>query len=293
MKLIFISSLERSGSTILDLKLSSYANVLSLGEVWRVIKPHGANLESVYQRECTCGKLAEHCPFWSPVLERINQLGDEADLAQRYSSLIDVTSELYGNNMVIVDSSKSIQALHALTLLNGIDVRILHTIRDVRGWMDSIRRAEKRKRELPWGKIFESDFKDFKLAYLRHNILRTLPFWLPHEWLLRNKRLHAHIKQSNFPKLDLSYESLVFATQKTLAQIENFAGLDISDDRSEPFDQQTHIIRGNRTAFSSSPDAPLYYATNWMSEWRFSAMIGLLPWISNFNKRYVYSFLNK
>ncbi len=296
MNILFISSLERSGSTILDLKLSGYSNVLSLGEVWRVIKPHGSSLDSVFSRECTCGKQAMQCSFWSPVLKKISQLGDDADLSQRYAVLLDVALELYGEDIVIVDSSKSIQALQSLTLLNlsqKTSVRVLHTIRDVRGWMDSIRRAEKRKKEMPWGKIFEPDFKDFKLSYLRHNILRRLPFWLPHEWLLRNKRLFNHVEQSKFPNMKLSYEALVFDTENLMAEIEAFADLkDYGTSTSiGSMQRKMHIIRGNRTAFTSSPDAPLYYGTDWMSKWKWSAMLAVLPWISKYNKRNVYYYL--
>ncbi|NOY71747.1 MAG: hypothetical protein GXP14_05125 [Gammaproteobacteria bacterium] len=259
-----------------------------------MIKPHGSSLSSVFDRECTCGEKAKQCPFWSPVLERIIQQGDQADLTQRYASLIDVASELYGEDVVIVDSSKSIQALQSLKLLRlsrKVNVQILHTIRDVRGWMDSIRRAEKRKKEMSWGKIFEPDFKDFRLSYLRHNILRNVPFWLPHEWLLRNKRLLNHIERSEFPRLDLSYEALVFDTERVMSEIEAFADLKNHESCSELPEREIHIIRGNRTAFTSSPDAPLYYGANWMSKWKWSAMLGILPWISKYNKRNVYYYL--
>lgn len=294
MNLLFVSSLERSGSTILDLKLSNYSNVLSLGEVWRVIKPHGAGLDSVFDRECTCGKKANQCEFWSPVLESIGHLKENSSLSQRYASLIDVAEKIYGKDIVIVDSSKSIQALQALTSFSSsqkVSIRILHTIRDVRGWMDSIRRAEKRKKEMPWGKILEPDFKFFRLAYLRLNILRLVPFWLPHEWLIRNKRLFKYAQQSEFPLMDLSYESLVFNTDELMLEIEKFAELKRPLDNAEASVREMHIIRGNRTAFTSSPDAPLYYRANWMSKWKWSAMLTFLPWVSKYNKRNVYYYL--
>ena len=291
MKLLFVSSLERSGSTILDLKLSTYSNVVSLGEVWRVIKPHGSSLESVLARECTCGKSAESCSYWAPVLERIKQLGDKADLEQRYAALIETTSELYGKDAIIIDSSKSIQVLQLLQSLRETDIRVLYTVRDVRGWMDSIRKAEKRKKEMPWGKIFEPDFKDFRLSYLRHNILRNVPLWLPHEWLLRNKRLQRHIKRSGFQSMNLSYEALVFDTDNVMSKIENFADLKNHENGDESPGREMHIIRGNRTAFTSAPDAPLYYGAQWMSKWRWSAMISFLPWVSKYNKRNVYYYL--
>ena len=175
MVLLFISSLERSGSTILDLSLSRYSNVISLGEVWRVIKPHGAGIESVLSRDCTCGKQVENCMLWSGVMHRLSAIDESAPLKERYEILLEHISQVYGDDVTVVDSSKSLQALKSVRELSGVDVKVLYTVRDVRGWMESIELADKRKKELSWGRIFEPDFKQFRLSYLRHNILRKIP----------------------------------------------------------------------------------------------------------------------
>ena len=63
---VFIISLERSGSTFLDLKIGSYDKFLSLGEIARTIKPHDPKgLESLKKHRCSCGKQINFCEFWT------------------------------------------------------------------------------------------------------------------------------------------------------------------------------------------------------------------------------------
>jgi len=296
MKLVFIASLERSGSTILDLSLSRYPNVISLGEVWRVIKPHGAGLDSILSRKCTCGQQGSQCSFWGVVLTAVADLGEDATLVERYSVLSEVARTHFNNDAILVDSSKSIQALEALTKVKSLNVHVIYSIRDVRGWMNSIRKAGERKREMPWGKIFEPDFRMFWLSYIRHNILRLLPFWLINEWMLRNIKLSQNVTKAGFSRLNISYEELVFSTEPTYEKIEKFLNVDQSEkiqNKKIKTEYQVHILRGNRTAFESIVDGKLYYDPEWMSSWKYTAMLGLMPWIAKFNKRHVYGFLDE
>lgn len=289
MKLLFISSLERSGSTILDLKLSGLPNAVSFGEVWRVIMPHGGGLDTVKSRRCTCGEKAHRCSLWSRVFSEIERQNSQT-LAQRYDVFLSVVGSIYGKNTVVIDSSKSIQSMQALSQIKNAKVYVIHTVRDVRGWMLSIRKAERRKKELPWGKILEKDFRFFFLSYVRHNILRMIPLWLANEWLLRNKRLLNHIKSNQFPVLKTSYEELVFNTDSTVQKITDFLSLS-SEEETIPCNKKTHVIRGNRTAFNSSPQDSLYYEPSWMSFWRCSAILACMPWVAYCNKRWVYGYL--
>lgn len=292
MKVAFISSLERSGSTILDLKLSSHAGIVGFGEVWRVIKPHGAGLESVRRKYCTCGKAGKDCSFWSSVFSSIETTGAET-LAQRYAVFLDVVRQQYGDDVVVVDSSKSIQSLDALGQVKNATIYVLYTVRDVRGWMSSIRRAEKRKREMPWGKVFDADFKFFFRAYVRLNIMRAFPLWLPNEWLLRNLRILNCINRKSFRSIQVSYEELVFEPEDTVARIEHFLGMPGVQQDATTSAGTLHIIRGNRTAFSTDPNAPLRYDAQWMSMWRSSVLLSLMPWVTWFNNKWVYAYLRR
>lgn len=288
MKVIYIASLGRSGSTVLDLKLSSLDRVISCGEVWRVIKPHGGGLESVRERKCTCGESGGSCGFWSTVFDRI-ETANAKTLPQCYRVFLEVVNEKYGDDVILVDSSKSVQSLAALLHVKDMaDIYVVFTARDVRGWMYSISEAARRKRELPWGKIFQPDFKYFWLSYIRHNILRLIPLWLPHEWLLGNARLLYSIKNSRFPRLMISYEELVFRSDSTLERVGEFIGNGHSLSTQRDIKGEAHIIRGNRAAFSTDSRSPLIYDVGWMSRWVSSSSLTLLPWVWWMNKKWVY-----
>jgi len=290
IKVAFISSLERSGSTILDLKLSSRAAVIGFGEVWRVISPHGAGLSSVKKRLCTCGEIGGNCSFWASVFLAIESTG-AGTLTERYEVFLDVVKQQYGEHVVVVDSSKSIHALDALFRAKNADVYVLFTIRDVRGWISSIRKAEIRKREMPWRKVFDTDFKYFFFAYIRLNILRLLPLWLPNEWLLRNLRILGDIKKKRLKFIRMSYEELVFESDSAFTRIEKFLDIDDNQESLGNDSNSLHIIRGNRAAFTSDPSASLYYDTHWMSSWRSFVAPIFLPWVAWYNKKWVYAYL--
>ena len=203
MKIVFISSLERSGSTILDLSLSQYPEVISLGEIWRTIQPHGTTLDSVRNQLCSCGFTAKSCPLWGPVLDALSDMNPKSSLTDCYQTMLNVVQVKTGGNVILVDSSKSIQALNALKNIQEFEIQVIYTIRDVRGWMNSIWNANQRKTELPWKKILEPNFSMFWLSFFRHNILREIPLWLPNEWLLRNLRLQRNITKSGLKQLNI------------------------------------------------------------------------------------------
>ena len=130
MKVVFISSLERSGSTILDLSLSQYPEVISLGEIWRTIQPHGATLDSVRNQLCSCGVTAKSCPLWGPVLDALSNMNPKSSLTDCYQTMLNVVQVKTGGNVILVDSSKSIQALNALKNIQEFEIQVIYTIRD-------------------------------------------------------------------------------------------------------------------------------------------------------------------
>lgn len=66
--LVYITGSGRSGSTLLDMLLSTHPDVAALGEVHRFSMNIGRE-EAAYR--CTCGKTLENCEFWSAVIDRL------------------------------------------------------------------------------------------------------------------------------------------------------------------------------------------------------------------------------
>lgn len=169
MQVLYIAGAGRSGSTLIEMSLGALPDYFSVGEVryfWQYVAEGGLR--------CGCGALLGECDFWSHVLARLPQaaLGETARLAARIDRTRNLprlsvsvlspgaagqrlaveTDRLYraiweeGGQAVIVDSSKVPSHLALLRRLPGIDLRVLHLVRDGRAVAYSW--SKRRKREL-------------------------------------------------------------------------------------------------------------------------------------------------
>src|SRR5687768_4894350 len=186
VKVLEITGLGRSGSTILDIVLGNHPDIESVGEVanltlngWisreslRWIDPKGLRVPI-----CTCGKRLdvlyvdtpdEACPFWSSVrrewmertdlhsIESYPKLQDEFEPQSRwprllyerrrrsasfrsYAGLTRAFFELIravSGKPIIVDCSKISVRAFALGMTPGIDLYVVHLVRDGRGVISS------------------------------------------------------------------------------------------------------------------------------------------------------------
>jgi hypothetical protein len=173
LKLLYICGAGRSGSTILDRAIGQVSGFFSLGEfhsMWRRLPQDGWL--------CGCGEVLKRCNFWKPVLHET--FGDDSQIAHhakvyenpggdrmRYVPLLllpgakwllsrhlrrngDGLSRLYRTIQantgcrVIVDSSKLPTYGFVLSQLSGIDLYVVHLVRDPRGVAYSWRRKKMR-----------------------------------------------------------------------------------------------------------------------------------------------------
>ena len=287
-KIVFITSLERSGSTLLDITLGRHPDLVSFGEVARVLLPHGGGgMQSVVDRPCSCGSKVSDCQFWGPVTQEISKRESSLSLQDRYRIFLDHFYGIYGVSKTPVDSSKFLKAMEALVAQKqeGLDIRLLFTIRDVRGWSSSSKRADKKKRELPYSRLFSRDIIQWWKPYLRHNVLRHIPFWLPLEWFLRNSIIERFILRNDTSVHHLSYEMLALDTDKTLSKLHSYIGVEPGLQANKP---QTHIVRGNRMAFDQSKISSIKYDHQWLKEvWtQYEAMAW--PFVMTKNRDWVY-----
>jgi hypothetical protein len=166
IKVVYISGQGRSGSTILDRILGTLDGVSSLNEIYRIWEEGFSKNSS-----CPCGKRFSECPFWSAVIaeafkkginiERIWMLHNAVDHSRHFLKLYTgICSESFKKNLaeykevlrklylavakvsgqkVIVDSSKVPSRALILSETPGIDVHVVHIVRDVRAtvyaWM--------------------------------------------------------------------------------------------------------------------------------------------------------------
>lgn len=119
MKLLYIGGLEHSGTTLTEQLLSSHSRSLSLGEVASFFSP--SHMQAYLRawgdhddvRRCSCGRDWEDCPFWGQ-LTHLNGLNSNLPLVEKYGELIRFIRGQLGDDVLVTDSSKSVEALDAL-----------------------------------------------------------------------------------------------------------------------------------------------------------------------------------
>lgn len=179
--IVFIGSVGRSGTTLLERTLATSPELIALGEMVHLWD------RGVRDREpCGCGADIIECPFWGEVGRRAFGGWDRIDLGalaadraavdrnryipfllaprlapgrfraaharlrdvleRLYAAIRDVTAEQHGHEVVLVDSSKHPSYLFLLRTLRESDVRVLHVVRDPRGvahsWAKQVARPE-------------------------------------------------------------------------------------------------------------------------------------------------------
>jgi hypothetical protein len=165
--ILYIAGSGRSGSTLLDVILDNHPAVTGVGELMNLVP--GAYLDGRY---CACGQPASACPFWAEVrdawtrrrtgldfaayaalqrkferhaawprvmLERRRRSGAFLVYADWTVALYQAIREVSGRPWV-VDSSKVPTRAAALALIPGLDLRVLHLVRDGRAVADSLQK---------------------------------------------------------------------------------------------------------------------------------------------------------
>ena len=173
----YVGSWSRSGSTLLDLMLGSIPGFVSVGEV-RFLWDRGL----IEGQLCGCGVPVPNCPFWQAVLDEafgaaghpdpseMGALRDRVDglarlpwtagpwrpsgLARDLRAFRETLGRLYraiatvAGATVVVDSSKYAAYGRVLVGAPGLDVRLIHLVRDSRAVAYSWTRT-KRLLEVP------------------------------------------------------------------------------------------------------------------------------------------------
>jgi len=159
MKLVYIAGWGHSGTTILDRVLGQLDGFCSVGELRHLWTKSLGFADG----HCGCGRLLADCPFWHEVLDRtfdgpppaaaeiahlqareartrhlprlwwdgrhggVDRLGYAQVLDRLYRALADVSGA-----RVLVDSSKYPADAYLASLLDDVDLHVVHCVRDPR-----------------------------------------------------------------------------------------------------------------------------------------------------------------
>ena len=266
MRVLYIAGSGRSGTTLLDRVLGQLDGFFSVGELHNVWE-RGV----LTDRRCGCGLPFHRCPAWSAILQRAFGGPDGVD-AQRMAALNRETARPWrlpsvlarrghpaGPGMVtyretlqrlyqavqeetgcrvMVDSSKSPLYAEQLTTLPGVDVYLVHLVRDPRATAHSFQRRKK----LP-------DFGDERL------MRRQPPLVSSRRWALWQAATELLWRGRPGRYLRVRYEDFVREPKPTLRRI---TALVEEDSTMLPFSsptsvrlQPTHSVSGNPDRFTT------------------------------------------
>jgi hypothetical protein len=259
---IYILGLSHSGSTVLDMMLTTARKAVGLGQVWTVLAEEP---EQRQVRTCSCGALAPECKIWGPVLEKLCQLPKDAALLDGYHLVLAQAAALYGSDIAVVDSSKRVEYLSLISNARpSLDIKVLHNLKDVRPFtismLDNFVRKG-RRRELP-EKIFYQWYRSNRVSY------------------------DAATRVIGRPPLRVTYEGLCLSTEKVAARISETLGEDYIDTSSTLDAGYTHIISGNRTRLREEGKTKLLaYDYLWLSRSEWLRPYILMPTVRRYNER--------
>lgn len=155
IKLIYVAGYGRSGTTLLDIALGEHPAIMGAGEVTTLARHVWENGEY-----CACGAPVRDCPSWKAIVARWLQ-GEPDGFLSQYRRTQQWTEGLVGlgrllrlppwreharrtlkllrgmasvsGRPILVDSSKLPGRAFALAAMPGIDLHVVHVVRDGRG----------------------------------------------------------------------------------------------------------------------------------------------------------------
>jgi len=239
MKIVYITGAGHIGSTILDIVLGNHPNIQGVGEVSKI---HRSGWMAGSKRRCACGAPVAECCFWPKVREHWARDTASDDIA-RYVHLQGLferhrdawprllssrrrpsfefreyqrkTEALYeaivavSGKRIVVDSSLTSRRAYALTQNPGIDLSLIHLVRDGRGVIWSLKKPGK---------------KTLTKVYEPAPSWRTTKYWitanLQSAWVLR--------RVPEQKRLLLRYEDFVTNPAEALGRIGALLGEDLT-----------------------------------------------------------------
>ena len=283
---LYVGGTGRSGSTVLANLLGEVTGYVSVGEV-RFLWERGI----VEDRLCGCGRRFSQCDFWVEVLDRA--FGDDRPAAQDLhvrlydktrlrslpafvlrgvddalpdsasgspADLSDVLARLYAaiaavaGATVVVDSSKLPTYAATLARVPGLDVRILHLVRDPRAAAFSwLRQKEQPDRVTP--------------GYMeQRGVLKSAGLWTSWngalELMWRGRRSKAYHR--------LAYEDFVASPRSELGSIVSWMGSGSEHERCFTGENTVrlgvhHTVAGNPARLDRG-DVSLTLDDEWVEE---------------------------
>jgi hypothetical protein len=272
-KIVFISGIGRSGTTILDIAISAIPHSVGLGEVVQFMRDFDRYWHRAASHQCACGASLAHCPMWGPLGEILPNK-NLAGIPSRYREMLNHFKVSFPNH-VLVDSSgnadKRSPVIEMCMADPNIDFRSIFIARDVRGWVNSMKRA---------------DTRYWEEGNRRRWIPEMMYFF---RWHQRNSEILKYHKKLNIPTMIIGYEGLVFDTESVMAKITKFIDMPWEGNSFALENANSHIAIGNRIRVDKSKRLKLSYDYEWMGKYTLTLWAAMLPFIMKQNTHLLYS----
>lgn len=262
-RLVFIAGQSHSGSTLLDLVLGAHSRLVGLGEIAEVVRHAERDLGTVLDVPCSCGSRLEACEYWGEVIRRWQATSPRSEAA-RFEIIFQTFTDVFGDALVPVDSSKYPDCIESLDDQFDLELRAIHIIKDVRAFtISQIDNAKQSGAPAP------------------------KPFALFKEWHGRNEIMKRRLAARGIPTLQIGYEELCMNSERIARRICDFLELEFEPQMLELGASKSHIGFGNRMRAQSTKRA-IRYDHRWFSrrEWELPAL--LLRRIMRYNRENVY-----
>lgn len=271
MKIIVLNSLSHSGSTVLSMVLSSADNAVSLGEIYQILRD---NPQDWLERNdaCSCSNTLAACEFWKPVLEHIKS-NNIVDIVERYRYAIQYFEKLYGENSVLVDTSKGVKHLAIYKKLE-INYKLIYLIRDVRSFAFSQSKVASRQ--------------------VRKGIKKVKgKVWFQYlKWYFGNKKRLSQFSKEGIDYHKVGYEDFCFNQEERLEQICEHIDIEYKQTHLTLSDAEHHILMGNPMRKNKSKQNGIRYDSSWLRDKRNIIPSFILPFVLSYNAKHVYQHRN-
>jgi hypothetical protein len=231
VNVVYVLSDGRSGSTLLDMMISTHPEVVGVGEMKMF---HRYVPRSVERKRCTCGEELQECALWGKALADLTHdydlpLHSEKGFEQRNYDLLSSVAHSAEASWVC-DSSKDAGRLDLLLQSSMFNVQIIHLARDPRAVAYS--NVRKRKRVLARG----GNVLD---AWRKYNYFRSIMTWR------RNNPGYVKRYSSNMNYMLIRYEDIVERPAASVSRIWERMGLEMDVDPLVNIGKDCHNIGGN------------------------------------------------
>jgi hypothetical protein len=237
VKVLFITGLSHSGSTLLDVLLNAHPEVTSVGELKQLGRFARYQKNGLHQ--CTCGaESLWSCPLWSQVNARteaavgrslselnVENYADVEGFNSDNATLFKAISEAAGKNYV-VDSSKHRDRLNLLIANPALDVFPIFVLRNPKGQICS----SLRKKQIDLSELIYRYVATNRDIY---NLIRRVPHGVVH------------------------YEQLVSEPEQTLGTLMRQIGLEYDPGQLDWANEVRHNAGGNRMRWQGTSELKL------------------------------------